>query len=453
MTFINPRGVLPMRFFLFLLVAYGTFSPPSFADDWPEWLGPNRASEWHEDGIVEAFPEEGLKVKWRKPVGLGYSGPAVAGGKVFVMDYVPRSGSVNNSPGGRTRLEGEERILCFDAGNGHLLWKYAYDRPYRLSYPSGPRCTTTVENGRVYALGAEGTLSCLAADTGKLLWQRELTDEYDTTSPLWGFAAHPLIDGELLYTLAGGEGSLVVALDKKSGKEIWRSLSARSQGYCPPTMITLAGKKQLVIWHPESINGLDPVTGKLKWSVPLEPDYDMSIAAPRLIEDKLFASGIGQVGVLLQLDPNQETAEVLWRGKAKDALYSVNATPYVEDDMIYGVDGQSGALIGAQLDDGKRLWSTNRPTSGSKRREKQATAFLVKHQDRFFLFSETGDLILARLTRAGYEELGRFHVLEPTGECFGREVVWNHPAFAERCMFVRNDKELVCVDLAKKSSD
>ena len=104
MTFINPRGVLPLRFFLFLLVSYGTFSPPSFADDWPEWLGPNRASEWHEDGIVEAFPEEGLKVKWRKPVGLGYSGPAVAGGKVFVMDYVPRSGSVNNSPGGRTRL-------------------------------------------------------------------------------------------------------------------------------------------------------------------------------------------------------------------------------------------------------------------------------------------------------------------------------------------------------------
>ena len=130
-----------------------------------------------------------------------------------------------------------------------------------------------------------------------------------------------------------------------------------------------------------------------------------------------------------------------------------NSTPLVEDGMIYGVDCQSGSLIGARLADGQRRWETRKPTSGEGRRQKQATAFLVKHEDRFFLFSETGDLILAKLTPEGYEELDRFHVLEPTGECFGRKVVWNHPAFAERCMFVRNDKELVCVDLSKQSSE
>jgi outer membrane protein assembly factor BamB len=213
-------------------------------------------------------------------------------------------------------------------------------------------------------------------------------------------------------------------------------------------MITLGGKRQLLIWHPEAINGLDPATGKVYWSVRLEPDYDMSITAPRLAGNKLFASGIGHVGALLQLDAEKKTANVLWRGTAKDALYPANSTPFVEDGIIYGVDCQSGLLIGARLTDGARLWSTNAPTSGEGRRQKQATAFLVKHQDRFFLFSETGDLILAKLTPEGYEELDRFHVLEPTGECFGRKVVWNHPAFAERCMFVRNDKELVCVDLS-----
>ena len=93
----------------------------TFADDWPQWMGPDRASIWHEDGIVDRFPEEGLPVKWRTPVGLGYSGPAVAGGKVFVMDYLPRSGKVSNSPGGRVVLEGEERVLCFDAATGKLL--------------------------------------------------------------------------------------------------------------------------------------------------------------------------------------------------------------------------------------------------------------------------------------------------------------------------------------------
>jgi outer membrane protein assembly factor BamB len=418
------------------------------ADDWPQWLGPDGASIWHEDGIVERFPKKGLKVKWRTPVGLGYSGPAVAGGKVFLMDYVPRSGEVSNSPGGRVHLEGEERVLCFDANTGRLLWKHAYDRPYRLSYPSGPRCTPAVDEGRVYALGAEGTLSCLDTETGKPIWQRELTEDYDTSSPIWGYAAHPLIDGDLLYCIAGGEGSLAVAFDKRTGKEVWKSLSARSQGYCPPTMIELDGRRQLVIWHPEAINGLDPATGNVHWSVPLEPDYDMSIAAPRLAGDKLFASGIGQIGALLQLDPQRQTAEVLWRGTAKDALYSANSTPFVEEGMIYGVDCQSGALIGARLEDGERLWETRKPTSGGERRQRQATAFLVKHKDRFFLFSETGDLILAHLTPEGYEELDRFQVLEPTGECFGRPVVWNHPAFAERCVFVRNDKELVCVDLS-----
>ena len=425
----------------------------AFADDWPQWMGPDRASIWHEDGIVERFPEEGLPVKWRTPVGLGYSGPAVAGGKVFVMDYLPRSGRVSNSPGGRVVLEGEERVLCFDAATGKELWKYAYDRPYRLSYPSGPRCTTTVDEDRLYALGAEGTLTCLDTETGKPLWSHELTEEYDTSSPIWGYAAHPLVDGDLLYCLAGGEGSLAVALDKRTGKEVWRSLSARSQGYCPPTMITLGGKRQLVIWHPEAIAGLDPATGKQHWSVRLEPDYDMSITAPRLAGNKLFASGIGHVGALLQLDAEKKTANILWRGTAKDALYPANSTPFVEDGMIYGVDCQSGMLIGARLADGARLWSTNAPTSGEGRRQKQATAFLVKHEDRFFLFSETGDLILAKLRPEGYEELDRFHVLEPTGECFGRKVVWNHPAFAERCMFVRNDKELVCVDLSKQSSE
>jgi hypothetical protein len=105
-------------------------------------------------------------------------------------------------------------------------------------------------------------------------------------------------------------------------------------------------------------------------------------------------------------------------------------------------------LIGASLEDGRRLWQTTLPTDDSKRRSRHATAFLVKHGDRFFLFNELGDLIIAKLSRTGYEEQGRFHVLEPTNEAFGRSVVWSHPAFANKCLFARNDEELVCVNLA-----
>jgi len=115
--------------------------------------------------------------------------------------------------------------------------------------------------------------------------------------------------------------------------------------------------------------------------------------------------------------------------------------------MIYGCDASMGALMGVRLEDGRRLWQTFEPTMGGTRRRPYGTAFLVKHEDRFFLFTETGDLVLARLSPQGYREVSRFHVLEPTSQSFGRPVVWSHPAFAQRCLFARNDKELVCVDL------
>jgi len=433
---------------LCLIITLFTSLQSISADDWPQWLGPNRDSVWRETGIVKTFPKAGLKVQWRVPVGMGYSGPAVVDGKVFVTDYVKRSGTATNNPGGRDQFEGTERVLCFSVDSGELLWKHEYDRSYKLSYPRGPRCTPTVAEGKVYTLGAEGNLICLDVETGDVIWQKDLTKEYNTETPIWGFAAHPLVDGNTLYCVVGGKGSVAVAFDKNTGRERWRALSSAEPGYCPPTMIEHAGVKQLLIWHPDALNSLNPTTGKVYWSVPLKASYRMSITAPRKLGDHLFASGIGAVGALMKLDNNKPAAEVVWRGNSKSAVYCANSTPILEEGMIYGCDCRSGALIGAQIKDGKRLWETFRPTTGRSRPAGHGTAFLVKHQDRFFLFSETGDLILANLSPKGYEEISRFHVLEPTNEAFGRNVVWSHPAFAEKSLFARNDKELVRVSLS-----
>ena len=433
---------LPMIPLWLLILSLGTVT----AADWPQWLGPNRASVWQEDGIVERFPE-GLKAKWRTPVGLGYSGPAVANGKVYVMDYELKSGKIENSPGARGKLEGQERVVCFDAESGELVWKHAYDRPYELSYPSGPRCTPTVNEGRVYALGGHGDLTCLDAATGDVVWKKDLVKEYDAPTPIWGFAAHPLVDGDLLYCVVGGEGSVAVAFDKNSGKEVWRALTAAEQGYCPPTMIEHAGVKQLIIWHPESLNGLNPLTGEVYWSVDLKPAYSMSVTAPRKVGSHLFASAIGGIGALIRLDDDKPAAEIEWRGQSKDAVYCCNSTPQIIDGIIYGNDCQVGSLMAVRLDNAERLWETFVPTSGGERRASHGTAFIVRHQDRFFLFSETGDLILANLSKEGYQEISRVHILDPTNECFGRDVVWSHPAFANRSVYARNDKELVCVSL------
>jgi len=417
------------------------------ADDWPQWLGPNRDGVWREAGVVDRFPDHGLPIKWRRPVALGYSGPAVASGRVYVMDYVARVGEPTSDPVGRDGLQGAERVLCLAAETGELIWKHEYDRPYSMSYP-GTRCTPTVDQDRVYTLGAEGNLFCLDATNGRVIWSKDFAKNYRARTPLWGFASHPLVDGDALYCVVGGEGSVAVAFDKITGRELWRSLSATDPGYCPPTMIEQEGQKQLLIWHAEALNSLDPLTGKVFWSVPLKPRAGMAIAAPRKLGAFLFATG-EYAAVLLKLTDRSSAPNILWRGQARTGVYCVCSTPFMQDTTIYGCDASTGALMGVRLEDGQRLWQTFEATTGSARGQLYGTAFIVQHQGRFFLFSETGDLIMARLSPQGYKEIGRFHVLEPTSRSFGRPVVWSHPAFAERCLFARNDKELVCVDLAK----
>ena len=431
-----------------LSVLFGGWSLGVRADDWPQWLGPRRDAVWRETGIVQEFPKAGLKSKWRVPVELGYSGPAVSGGKVYVADFARQTGKLSNNPSSRTELGGMERLLCFDAATGDLLWKHETHCKYKLSYAGGPRVTPTVNDGKVYSLGAEGNFLCLDAKTGHEIWTKSLTQEFKTPTPFWGFCGHPLIEGESLFCIVGGKESVAVALNKRNGKEIWRALSAREPGYSAPTMIEAGGVKQLVIWHAEAINGLNPANGEVYWSVPLKPDFGMSIMAPRQSGEYLFASGVGQVGALLKLSSDKPGATVIWRGDAKSAVYAANTTPFIEDGVIYGVDCRPGIMRAVDLLTGKRLWESYRPTTAG-RRATYATTFIVKHADRYFLFTEKGDLILAKMNRSGYHEISRTHVLEPTNETFGRPVVWSHPAFAEKCLFARNDKELVCVPLGE----
>ena len=421
-----------------------------FGEDWPRWRGANNDGAWNESGIISSVPEDGLKVLWRTKINGGYAGPAVVGDHVYVTDYIRKSGDATNGPGTVNKIQGAERVLCLDAITGDLVWKHEYECPYEISYPCGPRATPTVDDNRVYTLGAEGHLFCFNRESGEVLWSKHFKSDYGAKTPIWGHSAHPLVDGDLLYCVVGGEGSVAVAFDKMTGEEKWKAISASEQGYCPPSIIEAAGQRQLLIWDADKINSLNPETGAVYWSVPLKPEYSMSIAAPQQAGDLLFASGIGNVGAVLKLGKNQPAAEVLWTGNARTSVYSANATPFIEKGTVYGVDCRSGGLRAVDLETGKRLWEVYAPTTGS-RRMGHGTAFIVKNNDQYLLFSETGDLVFANLSPEKYEEKGRFHVLEPTGEAFGRNVVWSHPAFANGCCFARNDEEIVCVSL--KSED
>ncbi len=429
------------------------FVPRVSADEWPQWLGPQRDSVWRETGIVEKFPEGGPKRVWRADVGGGYSGPAVAGGGVFFMDrFVPSDAPKPKSAFDASRIPGNERVVCLDASDGHLLWKSEYDCPYTVSYAAGPRTTPIVSDGRVYAVGTMGNLLCLEAKSGAIVWQRDFQKDYALKIPTWGVSANPLLDGNKLICVVGGEGSVAVAFDKDTGKELWRALSAKEPGYSAPIIAEFGGRRQLIVWHAEAVNGLDPETGRVLWTQAWKMNYGMAIATPRKVGESLFLSGFYNGARLLRFEAGKDEPSIVWataKMSERDTahLNCTMNTPFIEDGYVYGACsyGQYRCL---RLETGERLWETFAPTSGKS--ERWGNCFTVKNGNRFFLFSEKGELVIARLSSKGYEEIDRAKVIEPTNTDPGRPVVWCHPAFANRRMYVRNDREMVCVDLAAK---
>ncbi|MEM9586702.1 MAG: PQQ-binding-like beta-propeller repeat protein [Planctomycetota bacterium] len=414
-------------------------------------MGQQRDGVYREDGIIDEIPAEGLTVKWRTPIGGGYAGPAVADGKVFVFDYQKSGGEAFNDPGKRAQVQGSERLLVLDASNGNKIWEYSYECPYSISYPAGPRCTPTVDEDRVYLLGSEGDLTCLSVASGDVVWKRSYKNDFSADVPIWGFAGHPLVDGELLICQVGGDGQGVVAFNKRTGEVVWKALDAKA-GYCPPSIIEAGGTRQLIIFHPSAVTSLNPTNGNQYWDIPIQPGYDMSIARPMRDGNRLYASAIHQEAVAIELAEDRPAAKELWRGEAKNAVHAGNMTPLFVDGVIYGTDCVQGALMAIDGDNGDRLWQTFEPTKPDEKRFiRHGTAFITRIGDtnRYFLFGELGDLIVASLTPEGYQEHGRFHVLEPTGEAFGRDVVWSHPAYANQTAYARNDKEIVAVSLKK----
>ncbi len=407
------------------------------ADDWPQWGGPQRDCVWREDGIVDEFPTAGLLPRvWSAEIGEGYSGPAVADGRVFLTD--------------RITDQQNERILCFDAESGDLLWKHEHPARYTISYPAGPRATPVIDEGRVYTIGAVGHMFCFDAATGDVVWKKEFQEDFGTELPTWGMAASPLVDGDKLITLVGGtDGALVVCFDKHTGEEIWRALDDLAIGYSPPVIYELDGRRQLIIWHPSAVSSLDPETGAVLWEHPWEIKAGLTAPMVRQTGNRLFLTAFYNGPLMLEV--TADGASVVWKGSSDseledqtDGLHSIIPTPWVDSKNIFGVCSY-GELRGLDAETGDRRWMTREATGQGR----WWNAFLIRHEDRFFLHNEQGDLIIAKLTGDGYEELSRARLVEPTRDVQRRKTIWSHPAFAMQSVFARNDKELVRVNLAK----
>lgn len=419
-------------------------------DDWPQWMGPQRDGVWKESGLLEKFPDGGPKVRWRVPIGAGYSSPSVADGKVIVLDRQVKQGtSKPPSPFARISTPGIERVLCVDEWTGKTIWAREYPCDYTMSYNAGPRAAPTVADGKVYTLGAEGDLQCRRIEDGGVVWQKHLGGEH---TPMWGFAASPLVEGDKLIAIGADPAGTVVAFNKNTGELLWQAISANEPGYSSPVVIEAGSKRQLIIWNPQSLNSLDPQTGKVYWSEPLACQSGMSIATPRRAGDLLFVTGFYSGAMMMRLDPDKPAATRLWKIAGKNerntaALQTVMCTPVIRDNYIYGVCSY-GQLRCLKAATGERVWETFAATTGDAGPVRWANAFITANADRYFLFNEHGDLIIAHLNPDGYHEASRAHLIAPTNLDPGRPVVWCQPAYANHCIYVRNDKELLCASLA-----
>ncbi len=441
---------------LLVLGLLAVAAAPVVADDWAQWRGPDRLAVWQEDGILETFPEDGLKVKWRTPLRSGFAGPAVAGGRVFVLDWL-------EDPQSRT-LDGTERLVALDEETGEVLWTHEWTTTYRMlmaSYAVGPRATPTVDGDRVYAVGATGRLFCFDAASGDVLWSKDYIAEYDTSVPTWGIASAPLVDGDKLIAVVGGEpDALVVAFDKRTGEELWRAVEVVGEmGYGQPVIYEAGGARQLIVWHAAALVSLDPETGEVYWEETWEVGAGMSVATPVRSGDYLLVSQFYNGSLMMRLNADRPAATRLWNGSSRsempdltDGLHSLITTPLIIDDHVYGV-GSYGELRGLDARTGERVWMSAEMTS----QERWGTAFLVRHRDRYFVNNDAGDLIIAQFTPQGYVELDRTKLIDADGSAgigagpnrrWDRAINWTHPAYANRHIVQRNNSGILRASLA-----
>jgi len=412
------------------------FVAASRADDWPQWRGPDRDAIWHEAGLLQSFPPGGLKILWRAPVGAGFSSPCVAQGRVYVTDSQV------------TRTNAHENVRCFDGTTGKPSWIHTQSVEYpewarNPDQPAGPVSTPVVAHGKIYTLGRISDLVCLDAVTGRLLWHDELPKQFQTTNTdLRGFNCSPLIEGKLVViAIAKSPQVSVVAFDKDSGRQVWEALDEiPSDG--SPIAITAAGRRQIIVWAYKSVAALDAATGRIIWRQTVNAGPSYTVATPVWKEDRLLLGGL-----MLKLNNDKPGVSVLWPAYLRPSVVhgSDTSTPLLQDGLVFSPNGK-GQLLCLDAATGKQLWLADQVTELKGGASIHLTAAPGIHS--VFLYTDRGDLILSQLTAAGYREISRFHLLDPTSDYGARKMAWVPPAYANRCVFARSDKELVCASLA-----
>jgi outer membrane protein assembly factor BamB len=400
------RTILALTMTVVLLVS------AAGAADWPQFLGPNR------DGFCPT-PLDELNTNWRakEPPLLwktsmsdkGYAGPCAVDGRVYVIDH-----------------KGVDDVVrCIDLKSGKDVWKFSYSETRRHNYGFA-RSTPTVEGDRVYTMSREGKVFCLNADDGKQVWARDVRREFGGRPPKWYYAASPFIDGQKLIVVPGGPGATLVALDKATGKTMWKN-GRFGASYATPVKATLADKEQYVVFVSKNLIGADTETGRVLWSLPWTNQWDVNASVPIVSGDHVFiTSGYGSGCALVKV--TGQGASFVWKSKAIQSHFS---TPLLYKAHIYSTSDRHG-LSCIEFKTGKVKWSTRRFEKGG---------VVGLDGAAIAMDGRRGTIALFRLTPEGYQEKGSLKGLGGQS--------WTAPIVADKKLIVRNKQTLACYDLAK----
>jgi outer membrane protein assembly factor BamB len=403
------------------------------ADDWPQWRGPNRDGHSKETGLLKEWPKDGPRLIWQvKDLGAGYSTPSVVAGRLYVMT--------------NQGLE-DEFVTARDTKDGRVLWSTRIGKvgnpDQQPNYPAA-RSTPTVDGTVLYALGSDGDLVCVEANTGKVRWRKSLRADFRGQPGTWAYAESPLVDGDLVVSTPGGTEATFLALNKSTGDVVWKCAvpgGARA-GYSSIIATNAGGVRQYVAYTGDGLFGVEATTGKLLWRYnKTSGPMGMSILTPVVSEGLVYSGNdpLGAAAVRILVEGGIGKVEEVYRGMK---LPRMIGGAVLVGDVLYGTSGM--ALVAADFKTGDVKWSERSVAPGA-----------VAYADgRLYLHGENGEVALVEATPDAYRERGRFMPpAPPERRASPGEKAWAYPIIADGRLYIRDGDSLWCYDIKARAAE
>jgi len=423
------RPVAPRASLLALLLTAAVAVPAARADDWPTFRGAARTGVAPDTNLLEKWPEGGPKLLWKaEGAGRGYASPAIAGNRLYTL-----------GDGLSTAGDKDEYLSCYDRATGKQIWKTKTGQPWNEGPESwqSSRSTPTVDGDRVYVITPHGALVCCQAGDGGEAFRVDLKEAFGgKKGDGWGYSESPLVDGDRLVCTPGGDAAMMVSLDKKTGKEIWRcpQEGCRGAGHSSIVISTVGGRKVYVQTTASGACGVDAATGKLLWSYPI--DQTTAVIPTPIVRGDLvfFSAGYRRGGALLKQVATGDGVKVEEVYGLIQDLANKHGGIVLVGDHLYGDSDDQGIPFCAELATGKQAWKSRGSGKGS--------AAVTAADGHVYFRYQDGTLALVKANPAGFEEVSTFKIPDSDAR-----PSWAHPVILDGRLYLREQDAILCYDI------